>query len=387
MGTLLDDLVSDLRDIVGSLNPATMRADDALRFVDAFSEIARLGDAGRMLAAGRVQQTRAWRSTGAASGPAWLASRSGVTLGAAADSLKTAAALDLLPEVKSALIGGELSSVQAAEIAAAAIVDPAAEGSLVELASRESVEALREKCRDVRAAAVSDESSTERIRRGRYLRRWTERDGAIRYDVRLAPDDGAPLDAVINLQAERLFLEARRAGQLEPREAYAADALCGLVKGARVKTVVNVHVSASALERGHTVAGETCHIAGLGPVSVSAARKMAVGGWVNLLETDGVDVLRVAHAGRTISSRMVTALMKRDTTCVVPGCNRRHGLEIDHIVPLHEGGLTELSNLARLCHWHHTQKTHHGWVLGGSPNAWTWTRRPHKGRREAARGP
>jgi hypothetical protein len=57
---------------------------------------------------------------------------------------------------------------------------------------------------------------------------------------------------------------------------------------------------------------------------------------------------------------------------VIPGCSERKGLEIDHLVPFAEGGPTSLANLARACHFHHYLKTHHGWVLGGGPGAWTW---------------
>jgi len=54
------------------------------------------------------------------------------------------------------------------------------------------------------------------------------------------------------------------------------------------------------------------------------------------------------------------------------------GLEIDHVVALADGGLTAIENLARVCRWHHAQKTHHGWRLAGRPGAWTWTRGPHR---------
>jgi hypothetical protein len=43
-------------------------------------------------------------------------------------------------------------------------------------------------------------------------------------------------------------------------------------------------------------------------------------------------------------------------------------------VPFARGGPTRLENLARLCRWHHAQKTHHGWELGGTPARWTWNR-------------
>jgi hypothetical protein len=57
---------------------------------------------------------------------------------------------------------------------------------------------------------------------------------------------------------------------------------------------------------------------------------------------------------------------------VVPGCDTRDGLEIDHIVAFAEGGATSLGNLCRLCHWHHYLKTHQGHRLSGEPGHWGW---------------
>jgi len=165
---------------------------------------------------------------------------------------------------------------------------------------------------------------------------------------------------------------------LERADAYAADALCSLVSRSAPQTTVNVVVSAAALERGTTVAGETCRIEGIGPISVPAARRLAEAASVKIIEADGKDIRRVAHAGRTIPARIRSALEFRDPTCVVPGCHRSIGLEIDHVVAVADGGITSLANLARLCRWHHAQKTHHGWRLGGRPGNWTWSRGPHR---------
>jgi 5-methylcytosine-specific restriction endonuclease McrA len=87
-------------------------------------------------------------------------------------------------------------------------------------------------------------------------------------------------------------------------------------------------------------------------------------------------VTRVAHAGRTIPAHLRSALEARDPTCVVPGCEVRSGLEIDHIVPVSRGGWTRMDNLARLCRYHHGEKTHRGWRLEGGPGNWVWTRGP-----------
>jgi 5-methylcytosine-specific restriction endonuclease McrA len=56
-------------------------------------------------------------------------------------------------------------------------------------------------------------------------------------------------------------------------------------------------------------------------------------------------------------------------TCAV--CDERHGLEIDHIIPVAEGGPTTKDNLTRLCRWHHMLKTIHGYRLVGGLGNWS----------------
>lgn len=141
---------------------------------------------------------------------------------------------------------------------------------------------------------------------------------------------------------------------------------------------VHVRVDHAALVRGYVEPGELCEIPGVGPVPVEVARRLAVDSILSVLVTDGVDVTTVAHSGRTIPEALRRALVERDPVCVVPGCDTRNDLEFDHIRPFAEGGPASLANLARLCHWHHYLKTHHGHVLErgevDDPDgpAWRW---------------
>lgn len=369
----VNEIVTALHSAVSSLDASWLSGADAAELVELFAESERLSVAGRTLAAGRVAQTGEWRAGGHRTPATWIASKTQGTVAQAITTLHTAHHLNRLPATREAFANGRLSEVQAAEISAAAAADPGSETSLLRVAADEPVTTLREECRRVRASAAGDEDYAERIRRGRYLRNWIDRDGAVRLDARLAPDDGARLLATVEAGAARLQLDAKRSGLREPAEAYAADALVALAEGS-VKAVVHVDVDAAALERGRTATGETCRIRGVGPVPVAIARRFAATGTVKVIERHGVDVRRVAHPGRTIPAHVRTALEARDPTCVVPGCDVRTGLEIDHIRPFADGGRTELANLARLCRFHHGQKTHRGWRLGGSPGAWTWNR-------------
>jgi len=385
----IDSLIKDLGEAVRGLDPKGTTAEEATRLVELFSEGERLCAAGRTFAAGRVQETFAWRGSGHPTAARWIAAHTRSTVGQAVTTLQTARRLERLPATREAFRSGQLSEVQVAEISSAAGSDPSSESTLLTIAEQDSVAALKDRCREVRAAAHADEDVVERIRRGRYLKNWTDDDGAVRLDGRLAPDDGARFLATVHARAMRLQAEARRSGQREPVSAYAADALVGLAEGAPgPRAVVHVEVSKAALERGHTLPGETCRIPGVGPIPVTTARRLASDATMKVIERDGVDVYRVTHRGRTIPSHVRTALEARDPSCVVPGCDVRMGLEIDHIVPVADGGPTRLDNLARLCRFHHAGKTHHGWRLGGGPGAWTWSRGPRpSGLRAGARAP
>jgi hypothetical protein len=378
----LENVVATVRDLVGTLEAEALSGDLAASMVEHFAELERLAVAGRTLAGRRVERSKVWREEGFSTPARWMAAKAQTTVAAAVSTIETGRRLDALPATRRALQSGQLSGLQVAEIAAAAAADPKSERTLLANARTESVSHLRERCRSVVAAASRDDDADERIHRGRYLRSWSDGDGAFRLDARMTSDAGATLMTVVRARAEELEREARRTKTFERSEAYAADALVGLADGggSPARAVVHVHVDQAAWSRGRTERGETCEIPGIGPVSVAAARRLARDGMVKAVFKDGDDVRGVAHLGRTIPAKLRTALEARDTSCVVPGCDETKGLEIDHVIPLAEGGPTSLDNLARLCRWHHSQKTHRGWKLSGGPGEWTWFRPRRAGR-------
>jgi hypothetical protein len=63
----------------------------------------------------------------------------------------------------------------------------------------------------------------------------------------------------------------------------------------------------------------------------------------------------------------------RDGHCRWPGCTRRTGLQVNHLVPVSWGGSDDFSNLAAVCVGgstdHHPQLAPHGpYLLVGNPN-------------------
>ena len=162
--SVLDELqatVATQRRILAGLEPEALTADAAAGLVQVFATIEKLAGAGKALAARRVAASNLWRGAGERSAAHWLARRSGVSIGNAMATLETAARLPELPGVDRAVRAGELSAVQANEIASAAGADPGAEAELLAVA-RDDGFALRDRCRRVKAAAAPNEMARHR---------------------------------------------------------------------------------------------------------------------------------------------------------------------------------------------------------------------------------
>jgi hypothetical protein len=376
------DVGREIRDIVSWIRRERVEPDEAASLLTELGRIENICASARVLLSGVIAESKVWQQNGDRSAAHWVARTTQATVSRAAESLETAKRLEELPRTAEAFQKGTVSETQVREIASAASLSPSSEDELLKTARTGDVTALREQCRRVRTAAITDEVERyEAIYRSRYLRSWSDHDGAFRLDARLTPDAGATVIAALEPHRRRSFEEARRAGRKDRPEAYLADALLALAeegsspntKGhSGPRTMVHVRVDHAALVRGRRKGEETCEIAGIGPIPVATARALASDAILAAVLTKGADVKAVAHLGRTIPARLRTALEARDTECAVPGCHNRHRLEIDHIEPFAEGGPTSLDNLARLCRPHHHMKTNLGFRLKGRPGMWKW---------------
>jgi hypothetical protein len=330
----LQDVEAALREIVVGLEPEALAADAAAGLVDTFATIEKLAGAGKALAARRVADSNLWRVTGERSAAHWLARRAGASVGAAMATLETASRLGELPGVDRALRAGELSSVQANEIAAAAGADAGAEAELVEVARRDGVAGLRDRCRRVRAVAAPDEMARHRaIHASRSLRHWSDPDGAGRLQGRFTAEGLAELLVALEPFEAEAFRMARDDGRREGFDAYRADALLALARAgrdgggseSRPRNTVHVVIDHAALLRGRAEPGERCEVAGVGSVPVGVVRSLLDDAFVTAVVSDGVEVSTVAHLGRRPTAHQRTALQVRDPECVVPGCHLRVG--------------------------------------------------------------
>ncbi|MDQ3945886.1 MAG: HNH endonuclease [Actinomycetota bacterium] len=373
------DVLGRLRPVVAELDVKALDPEAAGQLVELLVEVEQLAAAGRVLATRAVERGDRWLREGFRSAAAWMAAQTGTPVGPALATMKMARLLDGLPVVAAAFRAGRLSEVQAKEIVEAAAECPDAEQQLVDAADKLSLAELREECRRVKASVITDEDDRHRrIHKGRYLRSWTDRDGAVRLDARLTADEGARLLAEVDARRDDMIADALRGRWYENPDAHRADALVDLARTAGgsgavgPEAMVHVWVDYEALMRGSTLEGERCEIPGLGPIPVALARRMAEDCILKVVVTKGVEITAVAHGGRTIPAHLRTALECRDPTCIVPQCEMRRGLEIDHRDPWAATRDTRLANLARLCRWHHYQKSHLGYRYRGGPGTWEW---------------
>jgi hypothetical protein len=316
--------------------------------------------------------------------------------------LGTARKADHLEKTKKAMKDGSLSPDQADAVADAATADPAAEDDLLDLAARDTTKNLKDEAAKRKAAATDTATRDKRIHRERSKRTYIDRHGAFNLHLRGPAADGARIEALLRPHEEQAFQTGRtngirdtfdnrsydafltllglhpvagaaapsRPGEPAPEPATAtaptpaAPAPAKTPGGSNVKVIVRI--DHTALLRGHTTAGETCEIAGLGPISVDTAKELMTDAFLAAVITKGRDVINVAHLGRGPNTHQRTALQATTTACTNIRCNRTTAIETDHRTPYATNPITKLDNLDPLCSGNgscHYLKTHHGHAL------------------------
>lgn len=228
----LREIGQEVRDLASWIRRERFAPDQTASLLQEVGAIENTCAALRVVLSGRIAESKMWQKQGDRSAAHFVALATRTTVSRATEILHTAKHLDGLPGTAEAFEKGTVSETQVREIASAASLNPSSEDSLLETAKTGDVTALRDACRRVRHAAVTDELERyEAIHRSRYLRGWSDHDGAFRLDARLTPDAGASVMAALEPHRKRAFEDARRAGRKENPDAYLADALVSLAKG------------------------------------------------------------------------------------------------------------------------------------------------------------
>ena len=191
------EVIEVLAGLVGRLDVAVLSGGEAAELTGLFARGERLCATAKAMTARRAGQAGQWAQAGHRDPEGWLAQVSGSSAGAARASLAVAEQMDAQPELARACQAGRLSPAQAGEIAAATAVDPGCAPGLIDTAGREGLARLRQSCRQVVMAgrcAADDAARRAALQQGRYLRTWTDRDGAGRVDAatRAGPSPAHP---------------------------------------------------------------------------------------------------------------------------------------------------------------------------------------------------
>jgi len=298
----------------------------------------------------------------------WVARTAGVTPSQARDSLATTTSLAACAATSEAVADGSVSLVQAREIVRAEAAVAGSEDALLEVARTRGMAGLREESRRVVLGSIEREELHRRQVAARSVRHWVDGDGMVAGGFRLPPEVGVAFVNRLDAETDRVQRAARRRGSTEPRDAHAADALLGMVegggKGKAGRADVVFVCSLDAYRRGHVDDGEVCHVIGGGPVPVSVVRDaIADDAFVKAVVVKGVEIHTVAHLGRHLKAELRTALELGPpprfdgAVCVEDGCDRRHGLEWDHVDPVANCGPTSYLNLEARCYPDHRAKT------------------------------
>ncbi|MCV2392901.1 HNH endonuclease [Actinotalea sp. M2MS4P-6] len=135
--------------------------------------------------------------------------------------------------------------------------------------------------------------------------------------------------------------------------------------------------TAAAPVEGHADLGAVAHLAGYGPLPLTAVAHLLGGSVARLVDVDA-EGLPIPNPdapgtdGYRPSAALAREVVERDRTCRFPGCRvAAERCDIDHITPFDPERSarwqTVGQNLQALCRHHHRLKTHHGWYASRDP--------------------
>jgi len=371
-GGLVDACVAQLEAAIAGLESAAGDMPDAAAAAETLVPLERRVVAVRAGLSARAAAQGAHERSGHKDDAAWLARTTGVSKRQARVQLETQRRLEELPVLKQAQQKGTLSPAQVELAARAAEADPSQQSKLIGTAGREDLKGLKDECDRIIATADDDPGATyRRIKRCRSMRFWADHDGTHHLMASGTADDIGAIKSRVLKQADAWMRQANKAGEPEAYEAYCYDALHQLVTRAGdndsddespevipPKRDLLFLVDLQAYRRGKALSGETCEIAGIGPVPVEVAAELDADPFIKAVIRDGKEIRTVVHYGRHVPAELRTALEARGVQCAAPGCSNGTHLEVDHsTVDYAKGGPLAIWNAQWLCPFHHRLKS------------------------------
>ena len=358
----LRELCAQLRGELTASDPALSAGDVCADIVEDLAATEKAVAAARLRYAVRAVECGEHRKRGHAGPAEWVSRSAGSSVGEARADLATTAALDECPATREAVDAGELSLAQAAEV----VRVPGCEDELLGFARTHGLRSLREKARRRHLERIDPDELHAEQHRQREVRHRRDELNMVRGTFAFAPAFGVRFANRLDAEADRVWREARRSGLTPTRAQCAADAFERLFEGkgaAAGRTDLVFVYDLEAYARGHAHPGEVAQILGGGPLPVSIARRLAVDAFVKVVLHDGTKVDTVIHYGRRRPTLLQTILDLGEppdfdgVACADESCDRRFGLQWDHVDPAAHDGPVSYANLQPLCFPHHQEKT------------------------------
>jgi len=279
------------------------------------------------------------------------------------DKVQTARALESLPAIAAVAFDGKLSDEQLSAVAK--LADEESDREWAAKAARVDPDDLARLARKANTPTADD--GRKRFE-ARELRTWWSRDKGMLHGRFALPDAmGDTFEMTINQLTERM-----KPGQGQPWipfEQRAADALLQLCEapgedddGAPSLGPLGIIQTAVPL-RG------PAEIAGI-PIPDTLLEQLRANASIEpvLVDDDGAPIA-IGRRTPLLSPKLRRAVLLRDGKCRVPGCGRRKGLQVHHLLPRTWGGRDDISNLAAVCPAHHRLLIPYGLLaLVGNPN-------------------
>jgi hypothetical protein len=356
---------------------------------------------------------RGWERAGYSDCARWLAARTGIGMEGARERVRTARALEQLPQISASMARGEVSLTKARALTRIATAED--EADLLELARGATGDQTERLVRAWRLGSRHDEEAWEQERhRSRTLSIRPDSTGMYEVRGKLMPEVGAMLMRAIDAAGDALFKErwiprvSEAGSQAEASAQLRADAIgllaeramaAGFVTrgcggfGTGADDAVEVHegepsgrracgcgssdvpISGTRAERYQVVlhvdegtvseTGDPIHseLEDGTRVSAETSRRLSCDASLIRVRANGEVVLDVGRKTRTISPALRRALEVRDRGCRFPHCGLRF-TDAHHVIHWGDGGETSLANCVLLCRHHHRLVHEGGWRVG-----------------------
>jgi hypothetical protein len=280
------------------------------------------------------------------------------------DKVETARALESLPAIGAVAVEGGFSDEQLTQV-----VRVADEGSDAEWAARAPnvTPADLSRLARQRSKPTVEDGQARHAARELWMK-WDDQRAMLRFGGELPDVLGAKVEATVKKLAEQL--SPVKGQPWEPWRRRAADALglmCDAVEAAeRIETPMAAPSPLIAVDVPEHGPAELCGI----PLPDAMVEQLRASASIEpvLVDDQGFPVM-VGRRARSLSPKIVRAVLLRDGHCRCGNCDLRFGLHAHHLRPRSWGGTDELSNLAAVASVHHPLLIPNGpYALVGNPN-------------------